>query len=334
MISDIPGKMVALRTRALLPDLEGMELEEVLTPRPGRGDVLVRVRAASIGFPDLLMSHGGYQTRLDLPFTGGMDAAGEIAVVGDDVDEFEVGDPVAAMYIEGGFAQYAVYPATAVWPKSTSLSFARAAALGSAYLTAYVALVRCASVSPGEWLLVHGAAGGVGLATVDLARALGVRVIAAASSPEKLHTISIEYAPEALIDSRAGFREQVKAITVSGADIIFDPIGGETFTESTRCIAFGGRLLVVGFASGNIATVATNIPLLKGFSVVGVRAGEYGKRFPERGRENQTIVRSLAAEGRIRPHVHAELPLCRWREGFRMLMERTVIGRVVLVPEH
>jgi len=125
-----------------------------------------------------------------------------------------------------------------------------------------------------------------------------------------------------------------RAITAGGANVIFDPVGGETFTESTRCIAFGGRLLVVGFASGSIASVATNIPLLKGFSVVGVRAGEYGKRFPEQGRENQTTIRSLAAEGRIRPHVHAELPLSRWHEAFSMLTERTVIGRVVLAPEH
>jgi NADPH2:quinone reductase len=333
MNSDLPERMVALRTHALLPDFKGVALEEVSTPRPGPGEVLVRVRAASIGFPDLLMTHGGYQTKPDLPYSGGMDAAGEIVVIGDGVKQFEVGDQVAAMHVGGGFAQYAVYPAAAVYPKSASLSFARTAALGSAYLTAYVALVRCASISAGEWLLVHGAAGGVGLATVDLARALGARVIAASSSPAKLRAISTEYAPEALIDNREGFREQVKAITAGGANVIFDPVGGETFTESTRCIAFGGRLLVVGFASGDIASVATNIPLLKGFSVVGVRAGEYGRRFPERGRENQTTIRSLAAEGRIRPRVHAELPLSRWKEGFRMLTERTVIGRVVLAPE-
>ncbi len=160
-----------------------------------------------------------------------------------------------------------------------------AAAYGVAYLTAYVALVRGARVEPGEWVLVHGAAGGVGLATVDLAKALGARVIAAASSPAKRDAIAASYAVDALIGAAPGFREEVKMLTGGrGADVIFDPVGGDVFDESTRCIAFGGRLLVVGFASGRIPEVSVNMPLIKGFSVVGVRAGEYGRRFPGRGR--------------------------------------------------
>jgi NADPH2:quinone reductase len=193
--------------------------------------------------------------------------------------------------------------------------------------------VRCAGIAAGDWLLVHGAAGGIGLATVDLGRALGARVIAAASSSEKRKVIAADYTPEALLDNSVRFSEEVKAITGAGAHVIFDPIGGDTFTESTRCIAFGGRLLVAGFASGTAASLATNIALIKGFSVVGVRAGEYGRRFPERGRENQTAIRSLAAAGRIQPRVHAELPFSRWPEAFNMLADRTVIGRVVLVPD-
>ena len=333
MNASIPESMVALRTHALLPERKGMALGEVSTPKPRPGQVLIQIRAASIGFPDLLMSHGGYQAKPHLPFIGGMDVAGEVAAVGDGVIHIAVGDAVTAMYGSGGFAQYAVYPAASVLPKPPSLSFARAAALGSAYLTAYVALVRCAGIAAGDWLLVHGAAGGVGLATVDLGRALGARVIAAASSSEKRKVIAADYTPEALLDNSVRFSGEVKAITGAGAHVTFDPIGGDTFTESTRCIAFGGRLLVAGFASGTAASLATNIALIKGFSVVGVRAGEYGRRFPERGRENQTVIRSMAATGRIQPRVHAELPFSRWQEAFNMLADRTVIGRVVLVPD-
>jgi NADPH2:quinone reductase len=329
----IPATTIALRTHSLQAELGGLALEEIPIPRLAAHEVLVRVHAASIGFPDLLMTYGGYHFKPELPFTGGMDVAGVVVGLGAGVEHVGIGEAVAVMHRTGGFSQYSVYPASAVMAKPATLTFAQTAAMGSAYLTAYVALVRCADIEPGEWLLVHGASGGVGLATVDLGRALGARVIAAASSRAKLDTIAAEYSPAALLESRPGFHEQVRAITGAGAQVIFDPVGGDTFTESTRCIGFGGRLLVVGFASGNIPSIATNIALLKGFSVVGVRAGEYGRRFPDRGRENEATIQSLALTGRIRPRVHAELPLSRWREGFQMLMERAVIGRVVLVPQ-
>lgn len=324
--------MQALQTSALLPELGGVALAELPVPQAGPGEVLVRVRAATVGFPDLLMTHGGYQTKPDLPFVGGMEVAGEIAATGAGVEHLHIGDAVIASRKGGGFADYNVYPAASVFAKPAGLSFAQAAGLVSAYLTAYVALVRCARIEAGEWLLVHGAAGGVGLAAVDLGKALGARVIATASSKIKLDTIAAEYAPDALIEGGTGFREQVKAIAKGGADVVFDPIGGDTFTESTRCIAFGGRLLVIGFTSGEAATLPTNIALIKGFSVLGIRAGEYGRRFPERGQENLAAIRALAAEGRIHPRVYAEIPLKQWREAFAMLTKREVIGRVVLVP--
>jgi NADPH:quinone reductase len=332
-VTGIPATTVSLRTNALSPELAGLALEEVPIRDLGAHEVLVRVHAASIGFPDLLITRGEYHIRPELPYTGGMDAAGMVVAAGAGVEHVGVGDAVTVMHTSGGFSQYAVYPASAVMPKPATLGFAQAAALGSAYLTAYVALVRCAHIEPGEWLLVHGASGGVGLAAVDLGRALGARVIAAASSRLKLDTIAAEYAPAALIENGAGFREQVRTITGGGAQVIFDPVGGEIFAESTRCIAFGGRLLVVGFASGAIPHIGANVALLKGFSIVGVRAGEYGRRFPEHGRENRAIVQSLALQGDIRPRVHAELPLSRWREGFQMMRDRAVIGRVVLVPD-
>ncbi|MEL0251048.1 MAG: zinc-binding dehydrogenase, partial [Novosphingobium sp.] len=185
----------------------------------------------------------------------------------------------------------------------------------------------------GDWVLVHGAAGGVGLATVDLALGLGARVIAAASSAAKRDAIAALYTPDAVIEAAPGFRETVKALTEGrGADVIFDPVGGDVFDESTRCIAFGGRLLVVGFASGRIPEVSVNMPLIKGFSVVGVRAGEYGRRFPERGAENLASILALATSGAIRPHVHACFGLEDWREAFAAMSRREVIGRSVILP--
>ena len=327
----VPDTMRALQINIVSPDLSGVSIVRIATPQPGPDEVLVRIRAASVGFPDLLTARGLYHSKPELPYVGGSDVAGEVVAVGAGVTRFRVGDPVAAMYRGGGFAEFACYPATAVFPKPARLSFAEAAALGSAYLTAYVALVRYGALTPGEWLLVHGASGGVGLAAVDLGRALGARVIAAMSAQNKRSLVASEYGPEAVINGKAGFRETVKSITGGGADVIFDPVGGEVFTESTRCIAFGGRLLVVGFAGGQPAGVATNIALVKGFSVCGVRAGEYGRKFPQRGRENMEAILKLAAEGTIRPRVHAEVPFARWRDAFQMIVDRDVVGRAVLV---
>jgi NADPH2:quinone reductase len=183
-------------------------------------------------------------------------------------------------------------------------------------------------------VLVHGAAGGVGLAAVDLAKALGARVIAASASDAKLAAIQALYAPDAVVNVTGGFRDRVKEITGGrGADVIYDPVGGDVFDESVRCIAFNGRLLVIGFTSGRIPTVSVNMPLIKGFSVMGVRAGEYGRQFPEKGRENAEAVWRMADEGVISPHVHAALPLDRWREAFALLANRQVIGKAVLRPD-
>lgn len=325
--------MRALVVESLAPDYAGCAVREVVTPTSGAGEVLVRVRAASVNFPDLLMTRGEYQLKPSPPFTPGLDLAGEIAALGEGVTGWRVGDAVVGGARLGGFAEYAVLPHEALKPKPARLSFSEAAAYGAAYLTAYVALVRRARVQPGEWVLVHGAAGGVGLAAVDLAKALGARVIAASASDEKLAVVAEEYAPDATVNVAGGFREQVKAITGGrGADVIYDPVGGDVFDESVRCIAFDGRLLVVGFTSGRIPTISVNMPLIKGFSVMGVRAGEYGRQFPQKGRENADAVWKLADEGRIRPRVHAELPLDRWREAFDLLANRQVIGKAVIVP--
>ena len=326
--------MRALVVDSLGPNYEGVTLKDVPTPTPRPGEVLIRVRAASVNFPDLLMTRGEYQMKPPLPFVGGMELAGEVVALGEGVDTFAISDPVVGGAKLGGFAEFAVLPAAAIRRKPDNLGFAQAAAVGTAYLTAYVALVRRTRLEPGEWVLVHGAAGGVGLAAVDLARALGARVIAASASDAKLKIVADEYTPDATLNVTGGFREQVKAITGGGgADIIYDPVGGDIFDESVRCIAFDGRLLVIGFTSGRIPTVSVNMPLIKGFSVMGVRAGEYGRQFPDRGRENLEAVWAMAAAGTIRPRVHAELPLDQWREAFDLLADRQVVGKVVIRPD-
>lgn len=332
-MSSIPPTMRALVVEALAPDFGGCAVREVPTPSPGPGEVLVRVRAASVNFPDLLMTRGEYQFKPPLPFTPGLDLAGEVAALGEGVTSLAVGDAVVGGARLGGFAQYAVLSDEALRPKPARLSFAGGAAYGAAYLTAYVALVRRARLEPGEWVLVHGAAGGVGLAAVDLAKALGARVIASSASDDKLAQVQALYAPDAVVNVTGGFRDRVKEITGGhGADVIYDPVGGDVFDESVRCVAFDGRLLVIGFTSGRIPTVSANMPLIKGFSVVGVRAGEYGRQFPEKGRENMEAVWRMADEGRIRPHVHTEVPLDRWREAFDLLAQRKVVGKAVITP--
>ena len=325
--------MRALVVEDLAPDFAGCAVREVATPSPGPGEALVRVRAASVNFPDLLMTRGEYQFKPPLPFTPGLDIAGEVTALGEGVTGLGVGDAVVGGARLGGFAEYAVLSAASLKPKPARLSFAAAAAYGAAYLTAYVALVRRARVEPGDWMLVHGAAGGVGLAAVDLGKALGARVIAASASDDKLEVVKALYAPDAVVNVAGGFRDQVKAITDGrGADVIYDPVGGDVFDESVRCIAFDGRLLVIGFTSGRIPTVSVNMPLIKGFSVMGVRAGEYGRQFPEKGLENAEAIWKMADEGVIRPHVHAELPLDRWREAFGLLAGRKVVGKAVIIP--
>lgn len=323
--------MRAFVCRTLSEDWSGASVEDVPTPEPKAGEVLVRVAAAAVNFPDLLMCQGKYQYKPDPPFICGMEAAGEIVALGAGVTDWRVGDRVVGGARIGAFAEYLAVSAVALKHKPAQLDMAQAAAYGAAYLTSYVALVRRGNLQAGETLLVHGAAGGVGLAAVDVGKLLGATVIATASSVEKRAFLK-SYGADHVLES-SGFREPVKALTNGrGADVIYDPVGGDVFDESVRCIAFDGRLLIIGFTSGRIPSVSVNMPLIKGFSVVGVRAGEYGRQFPERGRENAEAIWRMAKEGRIRPHVHASLPLERTHDAFALLSSRQVIGKVVVTP--
>jgi NADPH2:quinone reductase len=322
--------MKALVCRELLADYAGVELEEQALPEPGAGEVRVRIRAASLNFPDLLMTEGKYQLKPELPFVLGMEFAGIVDALGAGVSGFAPGDAVAGGNRIGAFSEYAVVPAAALRKKPEAISFAAAASYGAAYLTAYVALVRRGNLQPGETLLVHGASGGVGLAAVDVGRLLGARVIATSASQDKRRILT-EYGADHVLPD-AGFRERVKELTGGrGADVIYDPVGGDVFDESVRCIAFDGRLLIIGFTSGRIPSVNVNMPLIKGFSVVGVRAGEYGRQFPDRGRENMAAIWKWAEEGKVRPRIHAEVPLTDWRRAFEMMRSREVVGKVSIV---
>lgn len=325
--------MRALVVERLAPEYAGCGVKEIPTPEPGPGEVRIRVRAAAVNFPDLMQTRGEHQHKPALPFVPGMELAGEVDAIGEGVTAWKPGDAVAGGG-RGGMAEYATVPAAGLHRIPPGMSFSQAAGYPVAYLTAYVALERCARLQPGEWLLVHGAAGGVGLAAVDLGQVMGAKVIAASASDQKLAVIAREYAPEATVNVTGGFRERVKAITGGrGADVIYDPVGGDVFDESTRCIAFGGRILSIGFTSGRLPVLPVNIALIKGFSVMGVRAGEYGRQFPEKGRENIEAIWRLAEAGKVKPRVDREYALADWREAFETLAQRTVVGKTIVRPD-
>ena len=321
----------------LKPDLAGVELKTVSDPAPGDGEALVKVTAASLNFPDQLMLEGKYQFRPEPPFVIGMEFAGVVetapagAVLADG-RALTTGMRVAGGGKTGAFAELATAKPEALVAIPDGVADARAAAYSAAYTTAHVSLVERAHLQSGEWLVVHGASGGVGLAAVDVGRLLGARVIATTGSPEKVAALKA-YGAKHVLTVGDGFREQVKNLTEGrGADVIFDPVGGDVFDESMRCIAWGGRLLVVGFTSGRIAVAKTNLPLIKGFSIVGVRAGEYGRRDPEAGRRVRETIWNWLAEGKTNPLVQTELPLEDWRAAFEMMRDRRLVGKVILRP--
>ncbi len=322
--------MQALQVSRLSDDLSGCELVDIAVPERQPGEVLVRIHAASLNFPDLLMTRGEYQFKPEPPFTAGMELAGEV-VEAEAGSGFAKGERVMGGAKTGGMAEFASMPAKSLRPVPAGLSYEKAAALGAAYTTAYTALVEQGGLDTGQWVLVHGASGGVALAAVDLAKSMGAKVIAATGSPGKLERIKQLYAPDATIVSEGRFREKVAEITGGKlCDLVYDPVGGDIFDESTRCVAFGGKLLVVGFAGGRIADIATNIPLIKGFSVVGVRAGEYARRFPDRGKRIADEVSKMASAGEIDPAIDHVLPLTDWREAFEAMDNRELVGKVIL----
>ena len=319
--------MRALRVEALSDDLSGVALREIAEP-DGDG-VLVEVHAASLNFPDLLMTRGDYQFKPEPPFTSGMELAGEV-LAAPPGSGLSVGDRVMGGAKTGAFAERAVVPRSGLRAIPAGLSYPAAAALGAAYSTAYTALVELGGLKAGQWVAVTGASGGVGLAALDLAKALGARTIALTGSPRKLERIEAAVNPDAVVLTEGRFRERVAELTDGArADLVLDLVGGSVFDECTRCVAFGGKLLVAGFAGGAIPSIAANIPLIKGFSLVGVRAGEYAKCFPLRGERIHAALADMVADGKLSPTIDRTLPLESWRDGFDAMAARELVGKVV-----
>jgi NADPH:quinone reductase len=306
---------------------------DVPDPEPGPGQVLVETRAAGCNFPDILMVQGKYQVKPPHPFSPGHEIAGVVRAVGPGVTRVRAGQRVIANLEWGGYAERAVTSAERVHPIPDAMPFDQAAAFYVVYQTGYSALIRRAALQPGEWLLVHGAAGGVGLAAVQLGKALGARVIATAGTKDKLE-IARQSGADVLIDyGTEDWVERVKAVTGGeGADVIYDPVGGDVFDGSTKCIAFEGRILTIGFAGGRIPTLAINRVLLKNFSVVGVHWGYYQRRGSPLVQEWMDALLKLYEQGRIRPVVYRSYPLREAAAALGALSARESYGKVVLVP--
>lgn len=320
----------ALVCERLTDDLSGLALREQAVRPPGPGEVAVRMRAAALNFPDLLMSRGGYQVKPALPFVMGLEGAGEIEAIGEGVEGLRIGQRVSPSASGGTITQRKLIRADGLTAVPEGFDFAEGAAWRVGALTAWVALVRRGALQPGETLLVHGATGGMGVAAVQLGRHLGATVIATGTSDAKLAQLAAHGADH-VINVKGGFREQVKALTGGrGADVIYDPVGGDVFDESLRAIAFNGRLLLIGFASGRIPTVAVNTVLIKQFSVIGVRAGEYGRHFPKHAAEDRAEILRLANQGLFRPLIGARYPLDRALDALRALAAREVAGKIVI----
>ena len=331
-------KCKALVCESLQEDLSGVFLKEINMPDISSNEILIRVKAASVNFPDLLMTQGKYQHKPSLPFVLGMEGSGIVEEIGSKVSKLKEGDEVTfGSWGNGAFSDYVIVPENGLQLKSKSLDFKEAASFQTAYMTAYVSLVRRGELQPGENLLVHGATGGVGMAAVQLGQKMGAKVIATGTSENKLKETLNWGASHFVLTHKEGgvsFRQEVKDLTEGkGADVIYDPVGGDVFDESIRCINWGGRILVVGFTSGRIPTAPVNMPLIKGFSIVGVRAGEFGRRDPVKGKENIEAVKKLADEGNLKPHICKTFKLEEAKEAIKFLSERKLVGKVAVVME-
>ncbi len=310
---------------------ESLVLEAVASPTPGPGEVRLRVHAAGVNFPDTLIIEGKYQYKPEFPFSPGGEVAGEVLEVGAAVTDVAPGDRVMAGMTYGAFAEEVVAGAERVMRIPDELDFLTAASMSLTYGTAAHALIERGRLQAGETLLVHGAAGGVGLSMVEVGKAMGARVIATAGTEEKLRAAKSHGADEVINYVENEFRDAVKDLTDGkGADVICDPVGGDVFDQSLRCINWGGRLLVIGFASGRIASAPANLVLLKGCSLVGVFWGSYIERDPEGNAANFERIFQWWREGAIKPHISHTFPLAQASDALYALLERKVIGKAVL----
>ena len=320
----------AIMCRELGPP-EGLKIEEIPSAALKAGQVRIAVRAAGLNFPDILMAAGEYQLKPELPFIPGMEGAGDITEVAPDVPSFAVGDRVMFGVRFGAFSEEVVATPAQLTPLPSTFDYAQGATYLVAHGTAYHALIDRAQLKAGETLLVHGAGGGVGLAAVEIGKLLGANVIAAASSQEKLEVARARGADHTVLYSAEPFRDAVKRLTKDrGVDVVFDPIGGDFFEQSLRCIAWGARLCVIGF-TGGVGVAKTNLVLIKGASVLGVRAGEAVRQKPSLGVGRARDLAAWAEAKKVGPNISHRLPLAEVAKAMDLLSTRKAIGRVVLL---
>jgi NADPH2:quinone reductase len=310
---------------------ELLVVEDVPDPQPGPGEVAVDVAAAAVNFPDLLIMNGGYQVSWPLPLIPGSEFAGSVAALGDGVTSLRPGDRVAGGMAVGAFAERVVAADDALWLVPDGADLADAAAFRVTYLTAYHALRSVAGLQGGEWVVVLGAAGGVGLAAVDVAKLLGARVIAAASSPDKLAVCRARGADQVIDYSREDLKQRIKQITGGGADVVIDPVGGRYSEQALRATAWGGRFVCLGFASAEIPRIALNLVLLKGVIVMGFEIRTFTDHRPDLARRDAEELLAHFAAGRLRPYVSARFGLDDIVEALLSVRNRKVIGKVVIM---
>jgi NADPH2:quinone reductase len=308
-----------------------MLFEEISMPEPGAGEIRVKNQAAALNFYDILLIQGKYQVKPPRPFTPGSEVAGIVDAIGEGVTDFNIGDRVQAMASGGAFSEYSIAPAAKTFRIPDPMSFEEAAAMIVIYQTSYFALTHRTEVKAGEWLLVHAAAGGVGLSAMQIGKALGARIIATAGSEDKLQFCLSQGAEHAINYKDPAWVDRVKQITgKGGADIIYDPVGGEVFDLSTKCIASEGRLLVIGFAGGAIPSITANRILLKNMSVVGVYWGGYLEHHPQYMAEAQAALFKMYEAGQIKPIVSQNFALKDAVTALNALAARKTHAKVVL----
>ncbi len=322
--------MKAVLCKAFGP-AESLVLEDIASPEPKKNEVLLQVHAAGVNFPDTLIIEGKYQFKPPFPFSPGGEAAGVVGAVGEKVSHVKPGDRVMALTGWGSFAEEVAVPGYNVMPIPDGMDFPSAAAFGMTYGTSMHALKQRANLQPGETLLVLGASGGVGLAAVEIGKAMGAKVIAAASSEAKLEVARAAGADVLINYSEGSLKDKLKEITGGqGVDVIYDPVGGDLFEEAFRSIAWNGRMLVVGFASGTIPALPANLTLLKGASLVGVFWGSFAQRQPQDNAANFQQLFAWFAEGKIKPLVSQTYPLAKAADAINHLGQRKAVGKVVV----
>lgn len=322
--------MKAIRCKSYGPP-SNLKLEDIEPLSAGSKEVVVNVRACGLNFPDTLIIQGLYQFKPDLPFTPGSDISGVVKEVGDGVNHLKAGDEVFGFVAHGGLAEEVIVPANACFKKPSQMDYPVAASFMMAYGTSYHALKDRANLKEGETLLVLGASGGVGLAAVELGKLMGAKVIAAASTQEKLDLCKAYGADDLINYTNQNLKSVLKEMTQGrGVDVVYDPVGGQFSEQAFRSIGWNGRYLVVGFATGDIPKMPLNLPLLKGASIVGVFWGSFAMKFPIENMSNTSTLMKWHAEGKLKPHLHKVFTLDKTKEALEEIVNRKVKGKLVV----